>query len=320
MQSEDYGAAPHIHDRSSVAAVMRDVLYALLPGTLLACWWFGWGLLLNLLAAVVAALLCEALALRLRGRAVAPGLADGSAVVTAWLLALCLSPLAPWWLAASGAAFAVLAAKHLYGGLGHNPFNPAMAGYVFVLLAFPAAMAFWPPPRGVEMDAVSGATPLAYLQAGLAGGGMVTELEESPLFGRIGGHGWEWLSLAWLLGGGWLLWRKTIAWRIPCAVSLGLFLAASAFYLYDADRFPSPLFHLGTGGIVLCAFFIATDPVSAAATPRGQWLYGTGIGVLAWALRAWGGYPDGIAFAVLLMNAAVPWIDRRTRPRVLGGT
>ncbi|MDD9818612.1 MAG: RnfABCDGE type electron transport complex subunit D [Gammaproteobacteria bacterium] len=309
-------SSPHLHAGTSVAALMREVLAALAPGLLLSCWLFGPRLLLHLAVASLTALACEALALRLRGLPLRPALTDGSALVTAWLLALCISPLADWWLSAAGAAFAILVVKHCYGGLGRNLFNPAMAGYVFVLLCFPVRLSLWPAAPG--LDTVSGATPLGYVQSGLAGMATLEELRAAPVFGAVGGRGWEWLAPAWLAGGCWLLARRLIDWRIPAAMLLALFCVAALFYLYDDQRHASPWFHLASGGALLGAFFVATDPATSATTAWGRVLYGAGIGLLAWSVRRFGGFPDGVAFAVLIMNAAVPLIDRITRPRVLG--
>jgi electron transport complex protein RnfD len=333
-------ASPHIHAPVSVAAVMRDVLLGLIPGLLVHAWYFGPGIFVQCMLAAATALACEYGMLRLRGRPVRIFLYDGSALVTALLLALTLSPFTPWWATILGAAFAIVVAKHLYGGLGHNLFNPAMAGYVFVLLCFPAALTVWPQPLGVAearlgltdtlamiftgapaggtIDSLTGATPIGYLRTQLAQMAMISELRAHPLFGSVGGRGFETLAFAFLLGGAWLLYRRVIQWRIPASLIGGLFAASLLFYAIDADRYASPVFHLFSGGTMLAAFFIATDPVSAATTPRGRLIFGASIGVLAYLIRTFGGYPDGIAFAVLLMNAAAPLIDHYTRPAVLG--
>ena len=297
-------------------AAMGNVLAALVPGTCLACLLFGFNLLLQLAAALLAAVACEALALRLRRLPVQSALCDLSALVSAWLLVLCLGPQVSWWCAAAGAAFAVLIAKHLFGGLGCNPFNPAMCGYVFLLLVFPAELAFRTAPEG--MDAVTTATPLAWMQAGQAGMWTVAEIYAAPGYAGLQPGYHVWLSLVWLLGGAWLLWRRTIRWHIPVAMLAGLCLAASAGYLYDDSRYPAPWFHLVMGGTLLGAFFVATDPASSPVGPRGRLIYGVAIGVLVFLVRSFGNYADGVALAVLMMNAAVPLIDAYSRPRVLG--
>lgn len=295
----------------SVQRIMLQVLAALVPAAAVHTWLFGPGLLANIGTATVAALAAEALMLRLRGRPLFPALADGSAPVTAVLLAFALPPGVPWWIPVIGTIFALVFAKHLYGGLGYNPFNPAMVGYVVLLVSFPVEMTQWP----VPWDTVSGATPLDALRTGLAAGATVPALAVPPLFGHIGGAGWEWLSLAVLAGGVWLLWQRVIRLPIPLAVLGSVAALAAVFWLFDPDRFASPLVHLTSGATMLCAFFIATDPVTAATTPRGRVLYGIGIGALLWTLRTFGGYPDAVAFAVLLMNMAAPAIDHFTRPR-----
>lgn len=335
-------SSPHLHTGASVGALMRRVLYALLPGIAAYVWLFGPAVLVQLALASTVALACEAAALALRGRPLAPALGDGSALVTAWLLALALPALAPWWLTALGTAFAIVVAKHLYGGLGYNPFNPAMIGYVVLLVSFPREMSTWPGARellaqpadlaaslrlvfgtgGLDqvlaLDALSAPTPLDSLRTGLGLGRGVAEIVASPAFGVLGGRGWELASLAFLAGGLWLCWTRTAAWQIPAGMLGALALTATVPWLVDPLHHASPAVHLASGGALLGAFFIATDPVSASTTPRGRLLYGAGIGVLTYVIRAWGGYPDGIAFATLLMNIAAPTIDAYTRPRVFG--
>ncbi len=298
---------------------MHPVLYALVPGVLYATWLYGARMLLHLFVASATALLAEALVLRLRRQPLRPALRDGSALITAWLLSLCLSPIAAWWVSALGAGFAVLLVKHLYGGLGRNLFNPAMAGYAFLLLCFPAQLVYWPLPAGVDWpDAFSSATPLSHVRAGLANMATVPELRTMPIFDAWSATAG--LTALWFLGGLWLLWRRIINWQVPAALLGTLFFLALVFYLYDDGRYLSPWFHLCNGGVMLGAFFIATDPVSGPVTPRAQLLYGAVIGLLIWGIRGWGHFPDGVAFAVLLANGAVPLLDRYTRPRVLGGS
>jgi electron transport complex protein RnfD len=336
-------AAPHARAVTSVPLVMRRVLYALLPAAATYTWFFGWGLLLNFALAAAAALAAEAAMLRLRGRDVAPALADGSALVTAALLAFALPPLVPFWLPMLGSAVAIVLAKHLFGGLGKNLFNPAMSGYAVLLLSFPVAMTQWLPPRlgdldyrhltfveqigymavgrtpdATSIDALTRATPLDQLKDGLRAGRSFADVRASSLFGDLGGQGWEWVGNALILGGLYLLYRGVIRWQIPVATLAGVLVPAVLGYLVAPERFGTPAFHVFSGATLLGAFFIATDPVSAAATTRGRLIYGAGIGVLTFAIRAFGTYPDGLAFAVLFMNGAVPLIDRYTRPRIYG--
>jgi electron transport complex protein RnfD len=323
--------------------MMLAVLYALVPGILIYTYFFGWGLLINISIAIVTALACEALVLKLRHKPVRHYLLDGSAVVTAVLLALALPPLAPWWLTFIGVAFAIIIAKHLYGGLGYNPFNPAMVGYAMLLIAFPREMTFWLPPlsaghplpgfldslnyslfqilpAGSSIDTLTMATPLDTVKTQLGLNRTIEEiLQQNPnLFRGFTAHGWDWVNLMFGLGGVVLIYMKVINWRIPFALLVSLFLISTLFAIPDPDLQPSPWFHLLGGATMLGAFFIATDPVTASTTPRGQIIYGAGIGILVYVIRTWGGYPDGVAFAVLIMNMAVPTIDYYTRPRVFG--
>lgn len=313
------------------------VSLALLPGMICYVLFFGWGVVIQSLIAVSFALLLETILLKLRGKPVMLFLKDGSAVVTALLFALTISPFTPWWINLTGVTFALVFAKHLYGGLGYNPFNPAMAGYVFVLLCFPAQLNSWPPPPGIgeitpafndylstifshatPIDALSGASPLNNMQSQLGRMAMVSEVWRDPVYGIMAGRGWEWINLAYLFGGMALLLMGVIKWRIPAAVVTGMLVSSMVLNLYDPELYAGPLFHLFAGGTMLAAFFIATDPVTAAATPRGRLIYGLLIGMLAYCIRVWGSYPDGFAFAVLIANAAVPLIDLYTRPKVLG--
>ncbi len=331
------------------------VILALIPGIAAYVWFFGWGVVVNICIAVVTALSCEALILKLRQRPVLPFLSDGSAVLTAVLIALTLPPLSPWWITVIGVAFAIIIAKQLYGGLGYNPFNPAMVGYVMLLISFPREMTSWIPPNeladsslgfidtamfilfstlpdGISFDALTEATPLDSLKTHLALGNTVDEVRAQlgldaeasrvlsviPIFGAIGGKGWEWIGGGFLLGGLWLIYTKVISWHIPVAM-LGSLLAISAlFYLIDPAHFATPMFHLFSGAAMLGAFFIATDPVTAASSNRGKIIYGCGIGLFTYIIRTWGGYPDAVAFAVLLMNMCAPLIDHYFKSSVFG--
>jgi len=327
--------SPHAHGPSSTQRVMRDVLVGTLPGIAALAWFFGWGTLVNVLLAVVVALACEALVLKARGKPLAFYLTDLSAVVTAVLLACALPPLAPAWLVAFGTAFAIVFGKQLYGGLGMNPFNPAMLGYALLLVSFPVAMTTWNLPASLAgaplsladtvalklglsslADGVTGATPLdAFRQFH----DTPARLDAIPVMhGWLAGAGWEHVNLAFLAGGLFLLARRVISWHIPLAFLATLVLLSGTASLMDPQRFASPLFHLLSGGTMLCAFFIATDPVSAATSRNGRLVFAAGIGVLVWVIRTFGGYPDAVAFSVLLMNLAAPAIDYYTQPRTYG--
>jgi len=335
--------APHVVAKNSVARVMGWVLVALVPAIIAHVAFFGIGLLVQIVIGVLTALAAEAIALRLRRKPLRTFLTDGSAIITAVLLALCLPPLAPWWLVVSGAAFAILLAKHLYGGLGANPFNPAMVGYAVLLVSFPARLLRWLPPdvAGLDQvafsvgetlttiltgqlpdrftwDAITSPTPLEALRTGIALGQTMEEARASPIFGAFGGRGWIWINGAILAGGLWLLALRIVRWHIPVAMLGALALCAGVMYAVDPGTYAGPAFHLTAGASLLGAFFIATDPVSAATSDRGRLIYGAGIGTITYIIRTWGGYPDGVAFAVLLMNLAVPLIDRYTVPRIYG--
>jgi len=333
-------SSPYITPQTSVIQLMLAVLYALIPGLLVYVYFFGMGVLINISIAVITAVSLEAIILKVRQRPVLPFLLDGSAVVTAVLLALALPTLSPWWLTVIGVGFAIVIAKHLYGGLGYNPFNPAMVGYATLLIAFPAEMTAWLPsqthdfsfidslrftffeslPVGRDYDSITMATPLDTVKTQLGLNFTLDEIRSTnnSLFGGIAGSGWEWINLLFMLGGFTLIYMKVINWRIPVAMLVSLFGIALFFSLLDTDAYANPMFHLFSGAAMLGAFFIATDPVTASTTFKGQLIYGAGIGILTYIIRTWGGYPDGVAFAVLLMNMAVPTIDYYTRPRVFG--
>ena len=333
--------APHPAPSPTVPGLMRAVLLALVPGIACQVWQFGPGVLVQCGIALGAALGAEAWALHLRGRDIGPVLGDLSAALTGLLLAVSLPPLAPWWLTAFGAACAILLGKQVYGGLGFNPFNPAMVGYAVLLVSFPRYMTAWPPPlelgppdwtldtawnaifsrsapAGFSFDALTMATPLDTVKTQLGLSRPLDEIQSAGIFSGIAGTGWGWVNFGHLLGGLWLLGRGYIAWRIPAAFLGAMFMMSLAFFLLEPNQHPTPLFHLFSGATMLGAFFIATDPVSAATTPRGRLIYGAGIGFLVFIIRAFGGYPDGVAFAVLLMNLAAPTLDHYTRPRVYG--
>lgn len=335
-------SSPHIHSGKSVSKIMLTVALGLLPGIAVYTGLFGWGVIINILIAAITALACEAIILAIRKRPIGVSLSDNSALVTAMLLALSIPPLSPWWIPVLGAAFAIIIAKQLYGGLGYNSFNPAMVGYVMLLISFPREMTSWLAPLSISdtvigfqeslhkvftgefsapliTDAVTMATPLDTLKTELGLEKNVGEIMGgSPLFGHLAGTGWEWISLTFLAGGCWLIFKRIISWHIPVALLGSLFIMSAIFHLIDGQQYASPLFHLLSGAAILGAFFIATDPVTACTTNRGRLYYGAGIGILVYIIRTWGGYPDAVAFAVLLMNMAAPTIDYYTQPRVFG--
>ncbi|TWD45579.1 RnfABCDGE type electron transport complex subunit D [Pseudomonas sp. SJZ131] len=305
---------------------MKLVLLAAAPGLLVMFWLYGWGVLINLMLTALTALAVEAAVLKLRRRPVQSSLSDGSALVTATLLTLALPPYCPWWLTVSAAAAALLFGKHLYGGVGSNPFNPAMLGVALALVSFPQSMTHWPAAHGVDLftglQQIFGfslsQTPDAWVQATALDALRVNKsltidelFASHSAFGRFGGRGVEWLNLAFLAGGVFLLQRRVFTWHAPVGMLASLFVISLLCWNGSgSDSNGSPLFHLLSGASMLGALFIVTEPVSGAKSPGARLLFGVGVGLLTYLIRTWGGYPDGVAFAVLLMNLCVPALDR----------
>lgn len=315
------------------ASLMRWVIAATLPGIATMSYFFGLGVISNVLLAAAFGVALEAAVLRLRQRPIRVALNDSSALLTGVLLGTSLPPASPWWLIGVGMIAAIVVAKQLYGGLGHNPFNPAMVGYALLLVSFPTYMTLWAPPQEMlpndlwaqitgtlpttQLDSLSGATPLdAFKHKGNAV--LASEFWAANPLPNGTLTAWQWVALAWLAGGGVLMAKRIISWHIPIAMLGSLVLLATLFYLSAPSHFASPLFHLLTGATLFGAFFIATDPVSAATSQRGKLIYGAGIGALVIIIRTFGGYPDAVAFAVLLMNLCVPLLDLYSVPQPTG--
>ena len=334
--------SPHAHAAQNTAKVMQLVLWSTIPGLIALTWHFGWGSLINVLLATVTAVAGEALVLKLRKRPVSFYLSDYSAVVTAVLLGLSLPPLCPWWVVVTGTLFSIILAKQLFGGLGYNPFNPAMVGYVILLISFPIQMTTWVTPlallpEGVThpdffeslkvvfagfslVDGVTGATPLDSYKHSL---GLTADqiYQQDPLFSNavLATVGWEWVNLGFLVGGLIMLKCRLFTWHGPVAMLTTLALMSAIFWDAGSSQSPgSPIMHLLSGASMLGAFFILTDPVSSAVSNRGRLIYGALIGFLVFVIRAWGNYPDAVAFAVLLANFTAPFIDNYTLPRTYG--
>jgi len=332
---------PLIAEQTSVARIMFQVLAALVPAIAAYVWFFGPAILAQIAIASVAALASEAAMLRLRRVPLAPFLGDGSALVTAWLVALSFPPLTPWWLTFAATAFAIVFAKQIYGGLGNNLFNPAMVAYAVAIVSFPLQMTRWSAPAGlgaahldfaaqlayilggalpagVGIDAVTLATPLDTLKTQLLLEHSMSEILAMPVFGVVGGRGAEWVALGFLAGGLYMLQQRVITWHIPASFLVALGALAAILHAVDPARYATPWLHLAGGASVIGAFFILTDPVSSPSTPRGKILYAGGAGVLTYVIRVFGGYPDGVAFATLLMNMATPLIELYTQRPVFG--
>ncbi|MFT5575076.1 MAG: electron transport complex protein RnfD [Bermanella sp.] len=330
-------SSPHAHGPLDTATVMRLIILSTIPGVFALSYFFGFGTLMNILWASLLALGMEAAVLKARSRPVAFYLNDGSALVTAVLLAIALPPASPWWLIAVGILFAIVFAKHLYGGMGYNPFNPAMVGYVVLLISFPVQMTSWVAPLGSfdgsllgpvdafmrcfsigQIDAITMATPLDILKQNDSL--LVKDLwADSTQFGTLAGVGWEWANVGFLAGGLFLLYRRVFTWHAPLSMLASLFIMSALFYDSGSSASGgSPMFHLFSGATMLGAFFIVTDPVTSAVSNKGRIIYGACIGLLVYLIRVWGNYPDAIAFSVLLMNFAAPLLDHYTQPRTYG--
>lgn len=338
-------SAPFTHNKQSTSLVMLWVLLAAIPGIAVQIYFFGVGTLFQILLAMLTAVLTEAVSIRLREKPIVPVLKDNSAIVTALLLGVSLPPLAPWWLIVLGTFFAITIAKQCYGGLGQNPFNPAMVGYVVLLISFPVHMTNWLPPHELQnlsispldslsvifnghtltgisleqlrtgVDGMSQATPLDSFKTGLLTHSVTEVLQQPILQGSLAGIGWQWVNVAYLIGGLIMINRRIISWHIPLSFLGTLAILSVVSYLIDDSRFAPPLVQLLSGATMLGAFFIATDPVTASTTPKGRIIFGVIIGFLVWVIRVFGGYPDAVAFAVLLANITVPLIDYYTQPR-----
>jgi len=320
---------------------MLRVLIALIPGIALYVWYFGPAILVSITLASITALATEAAMLKLRNRPIKPFISDNTALLTAWLLALSIPPLAPWWMVVVGTAFAIAVSKHLYGGLGSNPFNPAMIGYAVLIISFPVHMTHWLTPHalgGVELsfieqlnyifngvlpnnltlDAITMATALDTMKTQLHLGLAVSDIRDMPIYGRLAGKGSEMVAIGFAIGGLYLIFTRIITWHLPVAYLAALFATAGIFHLVDPQHYVTPMFHWFSGAAMIGAFFIITDPVTSPTTAKGKFIFAVGAGILTYLIRVFGGFPDGMAFATLLMNLCVPLIDAYTQPKVFG--
>lgn len=341
-------SSPHQRVTRNTSHIMQLVALCAVPGILAQTILFGYGVLIQLVLAVAVAVVTEIVLLEIRKKDFERAISDWSAIVTGLLIAVSIPPYAPWWIVVIGSFSAISIAKQLYGGLGNNIFNPAMVAYVILLISFPVQMTAWSQPISVvpydlgfidslhliftgftqqgydldqlrlSVDGITQATPLDGAKTLLAQAGTVSELAFSSSVSLLTIDAWQWVNLMYLLGGLALLKLKVINWHIPGSILFGLALFALVFYLVDADGYLSPWFHITSGGAMLGAFFIATDPVSACTTNRGRLIFGFMIGAWIYIIRTFGGYPDAVAFSVLLMNMAVPLIDYYSKPRIYG--
>jgi electron transport complex protein RnfD len=307
--------APHVSDLLTTEKAMRQVGLALAPATLFSIWAFGWRALLLIVLSTGTAVLTEYLIQKLRKKPIT--IADGSAALTGLLLALTVTPVLPGWMIVIGAVVAIALAKHIFGGLGHNPFNPALIGRAFLLASWPVAMTTWTWPQhalgwaGAKVDTVAGATALNLDKIGTLNQ-LHLKIPYSQLFlGNIAGSLGETSALLLLLGGLYLLWAKVIDWRIPVSF-IGTVAVLSLVFQKD------PLFQILAGGVFLGAFFMATDWVTSPVTPKGRIYFGIGCGTLTMLIRTFGGYPEGVCYSILLMNAVTPLLDRMTVPKRFG--
>jgi electron transport complex protein RnfD len=343
-------SSPHVHSGDSIRLTMFRVIIALAPAAMVSVYLFGWLALLLIVICMLSCLLTEAVCLKLMGRSLTT-LLDNSAALTGLFLALTLPAATPWWMSIIGSVFAIVLGKQVYGGLGYNIFNPALAARVILLISFPLSMTSWLTPMhagtaaidlydfssclsfffygpgslGLGLDAVTMASPLGHVKTEWAQGIPVAQALEAyhynyldAFLGLEAGSIGETSALALLIGGIYLLARNTISWHIPFSYIGTVALLAAVFNIAEPAQFASPAFHLFAGGLMLCAFFMATDPVSSPVTPMGQIVFGVGCGILTWCIRTFGGFPEGAMFAVLLMNCAAPLIDHYCRPRVYG--
>lgn len=314
---------PHIRSEVSVSKIMWSVVFALIPATFAGIYIFGYKALEVVLLCTSTALISEALALKVMGKDITI-ISDGSAVLTGLLLGLNLPPGSPWWISVAGSVVAIAIGKQVYGGLGYNPFNPALVARVFLLISFPVEMTRWELPHPIlsGVDAVSGATPLGALQMGrLAGKGLgdAANLNLMDAFiGNIGGSIGEISAAALLLGAIYLLYKGYITWHIPISMIAAVSIFSGIFWVIDPARYASPSFHILTGGLILGAFYMATDMVTSPITTKGQLIFGVGCGLMTITIRMWGGYPEGVSFSILLMNALTPLIDKYVRPSQFG--
>ncbi|MBK6283268.1 MAG: RnfABCDGE type electron transport complex subunit D [Draconibacterium sp.] len=315
--------SPHIHSGDSTQKIMYRVVYAMIPALAWSVFVFGLDALRVTLIAVVACLAFEYIIQKYLLK-IKPVITDGSALITGILLAFNVPSNLPWWIIVIGSLAAVGIAKLSFGGLGNNIFNPALVGRVFMLISFPVQMTSWPVNARSGIDAITSATPLSIIKEGISNGTPISEITQKlpttfdMFLGNIGGSLGEISALFLILGGLYMLWKKVITWHIPVSVIATVALVAAVFWIIDPSTYINPVYHIFSGGLMLGAIFMATDMVTSPMTPKGQIIYGIGIGVLTILIRLFGAYPEGISFAILIMNALVPLLNRYLKPKRFG--
>ena len=319
--------SPHVHANNSVKKIMYLVILALIPELIVSLVYFGLGALIVTLTAILSAVFFEWFIQKFMMKT-KPTISDGSAIITGLLLAFNVPSNLPLWIVIIGSLVAIGIGKMTFGGLGNNIFNPALVGRVFLLISFPVQMTSWPTPGGQNItaytDAVTGATPLGIIKEGVKNGESLSQLMNkipdywNMLLGHMGGSLGEISAIALLLGGAFLIWKKIINWQIPTAILTTVIIFTGILHMADPEKYADPLFHLLTGGLMLGSLFMATDMVTSPMTPKGMVYYGIGIGFLVVVIRVWGAYPEGMSFAILIMNAFVPLINMYSKPKLYG--
>lgn len=318
--------SPHTHGAQSIKSIMYGVILALLPALAVSVYFFGMEALRVTLLAVGACMFFEWVIQKyiLKG---AITIKDGSAIITGILLAFNVPSNLPSWMIISGSIIAIGVAKMSFGGLGNNPFNPALIGRVFLLISFPVDMTTWPVNHFVHAlhpDAITGATPLGMIKESLKSGHSLMDIlpsipsKLSLFIGNTGGSLGEVSALAILIGGLFLIFRKIITWHIPVSYLLTVFVFTGITWIIAPEKFADPVFHLFAGGLMLGAFFMATDMVTSPMSAKGMLIFGFGCGVLTSIIRLWGSYPEGVSFAILIMNAVTPLINKYVKPKKFG--
>ncbi len=317
--------SPHIAGEYSVKKIMYGVVLALLPALATSIYFFGMGAIIVTLTAIVSCVAFEYLIQKFIVKTT-PKISDGSAILTGLLLAFNVPSNLPLGIIIIGALVSIGIGKLSFGGLGQNPFNPALVGRVFLLISFPVQMTSWPVPKGFATgyaDAITGATPLALVKEGVGNGEKISELFGIPqhmelFYGHMGGSMGEVSAIALLLGFAFMLYRKIITWHIPVFLIGTIFAFTGILNLSNPEKYADPVFHILTGGVMLGAIFMATDMVTSPMNPKGMAIFAVGIGVITVLIRIFGAYPEGISFAILIMNAFVPIINRYIKPKRFG--